>query len=204
MPSDGVLYSISANRTHVDAAQPWAPEARTACRVKWVPEDRLTITRTMISFGERSNVPMFLQQKHQPGLLRDDGRRFNGLILVLRQNGQFRTCDGTVVDSLALSYVAWTSSHLVRRLKQRPYGRKSKYTAIPRTNIFVPVAMETLRPFNANGLHFKLATCSLPSPEFHERISHLVQRLNMIAFRGSFSSDTDILIINCDSCPYNF
>ena len=44
-----------------------------ACCVNGVLGDRLATTRSMISFGERSNGPMFLQQKNQPGSLETTG-----------------------------------------------------------------------------------------------------------------------------------
>ena len=45
--------------------------------------------------------------------------------------------------------------------------KRSKYAAITLTHMFVPVAVETLGPLNAEGLVFwiKLATGSLPLPE---------------------------------------
>ena len=67
--------------------------------------------------------------------------------------------------------------------------------------IFVPVAVETLGPVNAEGLCFldqigdRLSAANGDPREssfLYQKLSVLIQRFNMIAFRGSISeTDTD-------------
>ena len=89
---------------------------------------------------KRCDVPA---TKEPSGLFRDDGKRPDGLTLVPWQNGRCLTCDATVVDSLAASYLSATSS-LPGSAAETAAARKiSKYAAITLTHIFVPVAVET-------------------------------------------------------------
>ena len=78
--------------------------------------------------------------------------------------------------------------------------KRSKYAASTLTHIFVPVAVETLGPVNAEDLRFlnqigdRLSAVTGDSREssfLYQRLSVLVQRFNMIAFRGFFISETD-------------
>ena len=70
-------------------------------------------------------------------------------------------------------------------------------------NILVPVVVETLGPINADGTSFfeqigdRLSSVTREPREtsfLFQRLSVLVQRFNMIAFRGSFISATDIKV----------
>ena len=76
---------------------------------------------------------------------------------------------------------------------QRPYGKKSKYTAITRTHIFVPVAVETLGQsmpmvcISLDQIGGKLSAISgnpRESSFLYQRLPVLVQRFNMIAFHS--------------------
>ena len=133
-------------------------------------------------------------------LCRDYGKRPDGLTLVPWQNGRCLTWDATLVDSLASSYLSATSSLRGSAADAAAGSKRSKYAVMMLTHIFVPVAVETLGPVNAECLRFriKLATGSLPLPgdpresSLYQRPSVLVQRFNMMAFRGSFIFDTDI------------
>ena len=153
---------------------------------------------------KRCDVPA---TKERSGLLRDDGKRSDGLTLVPWWNGRCLTQDAKVVDSLAPSYLSVASS-LPGSVAEAAVARKrSKYVAIMLTHIFVPVVVETLGPVNTEGLRFlnQIGDSFLPLPETHaSRPSYirLVQRFNMIAFRGSFirdghrslaTSDTDFI-----------
>ena len=69
-----------------------------------------------------------------------------------------------------------------------------------RTHIFVPMAVETFGPINADGLSFlerigdRLSSVIEEPREssfVFQNQSVLVQRFNMIAFRSSFISETD-------------
>ena len=105
-----------------------------------------------------------------------------------------------MVDILATSYLASTSSHTGLAAEAAAIRIKTKYAAITRTHIFVPVAVETLGPINADDLSFLEQIgdrLSSVTGEPHESsflcqtLSVHLQRFNMIALRGSFISETD-------------
>ena len=68
------------------------------------------------------------------------------------------------------------------------------------TYIFVLVEVETLESVNAEGLHsldqigdrLSAITGNPRESSLYQRLSVLIQWLNMIAFHGSFISETDI------------
>ena len=68
-------------------------------------------------------------------------------------------------------------------------------------HIFVPVAIETLGPVNAEGLRFldqtgdRLSAVTRDPQEssfLYQRLSVLIQCFNLITFHGSFVFDMDI------------
>ena len=78
--------------------------------------------------------------------------------------------------------------------------KRSKYAAITEIHSVVLVAVETLGPVNTEGLRFldqigdslSAVTGDPRESSFvYQRLSVLVQRFNMIVFRGSFISETD-------------
>ena len=100
---------------------------------------------------KRAAVPA---SKQPSGLLRDDEKRPDGLTLVAWQNGRCLTWDATVMNSLASSYLSATSSLPGSAAEAAAVRERSKYAAITLTHVFVPVAVETLRHVNAEGLRF--------------------------------------------------
>ena len=132
-------------------------------------------------------------------MFRDDEKRPDGLTLIPWQNGRCLTWDATVVDSLAPSYLSSTSSLPGSAAEAEAVRKRSKYAAITLTHIFVQVAVETLGPINAEGPRFlyqigdRLSAVTgdpRQSSVLYQSLPVLVQRLNMIAFCGSFISDT--------------
>ena len=104
------------------------------------------------------------------------------------------------MDSLASSSISASSSHPGSAAEATATRKSSKYTAITLSHIFVPVAVETLGPVNAKSLRFQdqiddrlSAVTGDPreSSFLYQRLSVLVQRFSMIAFHGSFISETD-------------
>ena len=100
---------------------------------------------------QRCYVPA---NKEPSGLLKLDGKRPDGLTLVRCQNGRYLTWDATVVDSLASSYLSAISSLPGSAAETAVVRKRSKYATITLTHIFVPVAVESLGPVNAEGLRF--------------------------------------------------
>ena len=107
--------------------------------------------------------------------------------------------DATVVDTLALSYVA-VSAQVTGSGAQTVAERKvSKYAGLPASHVFVQIAIETLGPINEAGHSFlselgrRLSTISDDPREsflLFQRISILIQRFNEFAFRGTFDAET--------------
>ena len=105
-----------------------------------------------------------------------------------------------MVESLAPSYLSATSLLPGLAAEEAATRKSSKYSAIMLTHIFVPVAVETLGPVNAEELRFldqigdRLSAVTGDPREssfLYQRLSVLVQRFKVIAFRGSFISEMD-------------
>ena len=103
------------------------------------------------------------------------------------------------MESLARSYLPATSSHPGSAGEAAATRKRSKFAAISLTHIFVPVEVETLGPVNAERLCFPdqigerlFAVTRDPreSSLLYQRLSVIVQRFYMIAFRG-LNSETD-------------
>ena len=111
-------------RTFVRMAQQWAPEVHTACRVRWALEDRLDITRSMISFDERLNDPTFLSQKNKLGCLETTENAPMALPSFLgRTAGVWRGLPRWW--TLSKHHISHQHPNTMVRLpKQRPYGKK--------------------------------------------------------------------------------
>ena len=105
------------------------------------------------------------------------------------------------MDTFASSYFASTSSTPGAAAEAAATRKLSRYSTISQTHIFIPVALETMGPINADGLRFlydlgdRLVSVSGDPKEssfLFQRLSVLVQRFNIVAFRGTFNSETDI------------
>ena len=71
----------------------------------------------------------------------------DGLTLVPWQGGRCLAWDATVVDTLAPSYVA-ASAQVTGSAAQAAVERiVSKYAGLPASHIFIPIAIETYRPY---------------------------------------------------------
>lgn len=141
--------------------------------------------------------------KEPVGLLRDDGKRPDGLSLIPWSSGKLLTWDVTVVDPLAKSYVhtANTPGYIA---EQAATKKTAKYSNLPAGYLFQPIAIECLGAMNLSGSEFiadlghrlALASGERRAGEFlFQRISIAVQRFNAVAFRGSFSS-FDVTSVN--------
>ena len=98
---------------------------------------------------KRADIP---STKEPTGLLRSDGKRPDGLTLVPWQAGKCLTWDATVVDTLTSSYVSVTATRVGGAADAAAERKSFKYASITNTHIFVPVAVETLRPIFSRGL----------------------------------------------------
>ena len=150
------------------------------------------IWRAMSSAGVPST-------KEPVGLLRDDGKRPDGMSLIPWTRGKAVAWDVTVVNPLAQSYL-----HLGGRdftpsaaAEQAAAKKEAKYSRLAAGFLFQPVAFECLGAINSSGVEFisdigrMLVETSgeRRSSEFlFQRLSVAIQRYNSVAFRGTFSS----------------
>ena len=140
----------------------------------------------------RADVPAV---KEPAGLSRSDGKRPDGLTLVPWQAGRSLTWDVTVVDTLASSYSAISTTSSGAVAEAAANRKTAKYTSVANTHIFVPIAVETLGPVCSEAESFltdlgrRLSQHSDDPREttyLFQRLSVLIQRFNSICFRGSF------------------
>ena len=105
-----------------------------------------------------------------------------------------------MVVSLAPSYLSANSSLPGSAAEAAAVRKRTKYADITLTHILVPVAVETLDPVNAESLRYldqivdRLSAVTGDPGEssfLYQSLSVLVQRFNMIAFRGFFISETE-------------
>jgi len=92
--------------------------------------------------------------KEPVGLARLDGKRPDGLTLILWQGSKPLTWDVTVVSTLSDSYLHSTSHSAGSAADTASNRKETKYCFLPPNFIFQPVAIETPGPLNASALNF--------------------------------------------------
>ena len=137
--------------------------------------------------------------KEPTGLLRDDGKRPDGLSLIPWTQGKPITWDVTVVHPLAQSYLQSGGGDFTpgAAAERAAANKVAKYSKLPASFYFQPVAFECLGAINSSGQEFlsdighHIAELSgeRRSAEFlFQRVSVAIQRYNSVAFRGTFSN----------------
>src|SRR6218665_3796527 len=133
--------------------------------------------------------------KEPSGLLRTDAKRPDGATLIPWSAGRYMAWDATVVHTCAASYLSQTAISAGSAAEQAGVHKTAKYALLPATNVFVPIAFETLWPVNAEGTQFlselgrRISSVSGDQRETNfllQRLSICVQRHNAIAFGGTF------------------
>ena len=139
--------------------------------------------------------------KEPVGLSRNDGKRPDGLSLIPWKNGKAVTWDVTVVNPLADSYVSNASISSGFVAEMAASKKMEKYSDLPSSYLFQPLAFETLGSLNSSGMDFltdlgyrlKQSSGEVRSGEFlFQRISISLQRYNAIAFKGCFSVPAEV------------
>ena len=94
--------------------------------------------------------------KEPSGLNRQDGKRPDGLTVILWQVGKFLLWDVTVASTLAASYadIASTGAGLVA--DQAADRKADKYADFTASYVFEPIAVENLGPLKASALELSL------------------------------------------------
>ena len=149
----------------------------------------------MIQFGVLLHGRAQVAAMKEPlGLLTSDGKRPDGATIIPWARGKCLTWDATTPDTLAQSHLAATAVNAGAAAAKSAALKHSKYASISATHIFVPVAVETLGPWNLEGLNFikelgrRLSRVTSDPRETSfllQRISVAVQRGNAASFLGS-------------------
>jgi hypothetical protein len=144
-----------------------------------------------------ANIP---STKEPVGLVRQDGKRPDGLTLIPWQGGKPLTWDVTVVSTLATSY-AQSAGRGAGSVAEMAADRKSvKYEQLLSNYIFQPIAFENLGPLNSSALDFinnlgdRLAASSGEAREasyLFQRFSVTLQRFNSVLLHDTFPVKTD-------------
>ena len=145
----------------------------------------------------RADVPV---AKEPSGVCRSDGKRPDGITQIPWSSGKCLTWDVTVTDTLASSYVHFSSVTAGSAAEKAASKKMTKYADITSTYEFVPIAFETLGPINTAGLSFLKAIGKrliqsqgdIREGSFlFQRLSIAMQRYSALAFRGSFEDSRD-------------
>jgi hypothetical protein len=132
--------------------------------------------------------------------VRSDGKRPDGLTLVPWQGGRCLTWHGTIVDTVAASYLDATSYAAGSACEAAAIRKTTKYATTSALHIFTPVAAETLGPLSQQTVDFltdlgnRLFASSDDPREtrfLFQQVSVLFQRYNAVAFRCSFAEDIE-------------
>ena len=140
----------------------------------------------------KADIP---SSREPPGLIRTDGKRPDGATLVPWKRGRYLAWDATAIHTCASSYIHLTASTTGGAAEQAAERKLAKYSTLPATHEFVPVAIESLGPINRTGLEFlqelgRRITEATGDPRetshLFQRLSVCTQRFNAVAFRGTF------------------
>lgn len=148
------------------------------------------------AFGA-AGVPV---RKEPSGLLANDSRRPDGLTLIPWRAGKPLAWDVTVTATLADSYIRASTNAAGAAAEMAATRKINKYSDLPASVIFQPLAFETLGPINSSAVECIVdlgRRLSANSGEVREtfflfqRLSVLIQRFNAILLHDTFTTDVD-------------
>ena len=137
-------------------------------------------------------------------MLRSDGKRPHGLTLVPWQSGKPLTWDVTVTHTLAASHLSSSAREAGVAAELAANRKSAKYADLPQSQLFQPIALETLGSMNSStvsffsdlGLSRKISTVSgdirKSSSYLFQCIAITIQRFNSVLFGDSFLPGDDI------------
>ena len=138
------------------------------------------IHRTLTS----AHVPSRLEP---PGLNRVDGKRPDGVTTVPWKCGKLLVWDATCPDTFAPSYVSQATTAAGEVATHAEDRKCSKYSSLPVTHDFIPVAIETSGVMGPQSLHFLRELGRRVGRQTGDPLasSHLFQRLSTAIQRGN-------------------
>ena len=134
--------------------------------------------------------------KEPSGFFREDGKKPDGVTLIPWINGKCMTWDVTASDTLAPSYLSITSATVGVAAELAARKKMAKYATLSRSYQFIPIALESLGPCNADALAFirevgRRMTLVSGDPRettfLMQSISVINQRCNATAVSGCFA-----------------
>lgn len=126
-----------------------------------------------------------------PGLLRDDGKRVDGVTLIPWEKGRCLSWDVTCVDTFAPSYIENSVKSVGYAAKNAETNKRKKYCDIINQGIdFLPFAFETVGVWGADALDFikKLGKRLNDITGEHRSKYYLMQRIGLAIQRGNAAS----------------
>ena len=127
--------------------------------------------------------------------LRVDGKRPDGLTLVLWREGRCLVWDVTVADTTAASYLTATSSLAGSAAESASVRKEAKYAELSNRFHFFPIAIESHGPISIKATSFlsdlgrriTMSTSDARETSFlFQRISVTLQRLNAVCVSDTF------------------
>ncbi|XP_072947725.1 uncharacterized protein [Epargyreus clarus] len=144
------------------------------------------------------NVPAQLEPN---GVVRDDGRRPDGLTLIPWKNGRCLVWDATCVDTLAPSHLTLSSRAAGVVATDAEIRKLQKYASLSRDYIFLPFGVETMGPWGSDARSFykhlskRLIECTndqRAGAYLGQRISLAIQRGNVASVLGTLPKDNNL------------
>src|SRR6218665_3877535 len=105
----------------------------------------------MISFGITAECRC---SKHEGSIWSSDGKPPDGATLIPWTAGRYMAWDATGVDTCAASQLSQTAISAGSAAEQAAVRKTAKYALLPAAHVFVPIAVESLGPVNAEGADF--------------------------------------------------
>ena len=140
----------------------------------------------------RAGIPA---TKEPHGILRNDGKRPDGLTLTPWSEGRCLVWDVTVANTTAESYLPATAINAGAAAESAATRKEAKYFELTHRYHFVPIAIESHGPFSSKaasflsklGRHITATTSDPRETSFlYQRISIALQRFNAVCMYDTF------------------
>ena len=144
----------------------------------------------------RAGIPSI---KEPLGLLRDDGKRPDGVTMIPWSRDRCVPWDVTVPDTFAANYLPLTSITPSAAADRAATNKKMKYQLLTQIHTFTPLAVETTGAFNTEASKFLQdigSRCTEATGDIKEtaclfqQVSVAIQRGNALSIRGTLINPT--------------